>query len=76
MVFSPAAHWRLCSEPSFDINWVKHEGGREGGQQLDPTINVTLVTQLRQCQSLRFRFIFLFCLCVLLIFKCSAQMDL
>lgn len=54
-MFSPAPHWLLCIEPSFDINWVKNEGGGEGGQQLDPTINVTLVSQLHQCQSLAFR---------------------
>lgn len=70
MVFSPAPHWLLCAEPSFDINWVKHEGGREGGQQLDPTVNVTLVSQLHRCQSLAFRFISLFCLCVPLISVC------
>lgn len=58
MVFSPSPHWLLCEEPSFDINWVKHEGGREGGQQLDPTVNVTLVSQLHRCQSLSFQFIF------------------
>lgn len=63
MVFSPAPHWLLCTGPSFDINWVKHEGGREGGQQLDPTVNVTLVSQLHRCQSLAFRFISLFCPC-------------
>lgn len=52
MVISPSPHWLLCTEPSFDINWVKQEGGREGGQQLDPTVNVTLVGQLQPCQSL------------------------
>lgn len=70
MVFSPPPHWLLCTEPSFDINWVKHEGGREGRQQLDPTVNVTLVSQLHRCQSLAFGFISLFCLCVPLIFVC------
>lgn len=70
MVFSLAPHWPLCTEPSFDINWVKHEGGREGGQQLDPTVNVTLVSQLHQCQSLAFRFISLFCLCLYLLSLC------
>lgn len=52
MVFSPSPHWMLCTGPSFDINWVKQEGGREGGQQLDPAVNVTLVGQLHPCQSL------------------------
>lgn len=67
MVFSPARHWLLCTDPSFDINWVKHGGGREGGQQLDPTVNVTLVSQLHPCQSLAFRFISLLCPCTPLI---------
>ena len=72
VVFSPPLHWLLCTEPSFDINWVKHEGGREGGQQLDPTVNVTLVSQLHQCQSLVFSIYFVLSsvhtsyLCVLL----------
>lgn len=70
MVFSPASHWLLCTEPSFDINWVKHEGGREGGQQLDPTVNVTLVSQLYRCQSVALRFISLFCLCNELLSLC------
>lgn len=48
-VFSPSPHWLLCEVPSFDINWVKHKGGREGGQQLDPTVNVTLVSPLHRC---------------------------
>lgn len=52
MVFSSSPHWFLCTKPSFDINWVKQEGGREGGQQLDPTVNVTLVGQLYPHQSL------------------------
>lgn len=52
MVFSPSPHWMLCTGPSFDINWVKQEGGREGGQQLDPAVNVTLVGQLHPCQPL------------------------
>ena len=52
MVFSPSPHWKLCTGPSFDINWVKQAGGREGGQQLDPAVNVTLVAQLHPCQSL------------------------
>lgn len=53
MVFSPSPQWMLCTGPSFDINWVKQEGGREGGQQqLDPAVNVTLVGQLHPCQSL------------------------
>lgn len=48
-MFSPLPHWLLCEVPSFDINWVKHEGGREGGQQLDPAVNVTLVSPLHRC---------------------------
>lgn len=56
MVFYPSPHWLLCEEPSFDINWVKHEGGREGGQQLDPTVNVTLVSPLHRCHRRFFFF--------------------